>query len=86
MYQAMDTIGAFDAKTRLGELLERTARGERFLITKHGRPVGMLVPAEPVRDREKMARAVAELKKFRHALRGLTREELINLKNEGRRY
>jgi prevent-host-death family protein len=39
----MESIGAFDAKTRLSELLERVARGEMFVITKHGHPVARLV-------------------------------------------
>ncbi len=41
----MDSIGAFDAKTHLSELLERAQRGERILITKRRQPVAMLVPA-----------------------------------------
>jgi prevent-host-death family protein len=36
----------YAAKTQLPRLLERVARGERFLITKHGRPVAQLVPAD----------------------------------------
>ena len=39
-------IGAYEAKTHLPALLERVARGERFTITKHGRPVARLVPVE----------------------------------------
>jgi prevent-host-death family protein len=42
----MTAIGVYDAKTKLPQLLERVRRGERFLITKHGRPVAQLVPAE----------------------------------------
>jgi prevent-host-death family protein len=42
----MTTIGVYDAKTNLPALLQRVKRGERFLITKHGRPVAQLVPAE----------------------------------------
>ena len=41
----MTTIGVYDAKTQFPKLLERVRRGERFLITKHGRPVARLVPA-----------------------------------------
>ena len=40
----METIGAFDAKTRLSALLDRVARGERITITRHGVPAAMLVP------------------------------------------
>ena len=41
----MTAIGVYDAKTQLQKLLDRVSRGERFLITKHGRPVAELVPA-----------------------------------------
>lgn len=37
----MRTIGIFDAKTHLSELIES---GETVTITKHGRPVAMLSP------------------------------------------
>ena len=33
-------------QSQLPKLLERVRRGERFVITKHGRPVAQLVPAE----------------------------------------
>jgi len=41
----MIAIGVYDAKTQLPKLLDRVSRGERFIITKHGRPVAELVPA-----------------------------------------
>jgi prevent-host-death family protein len=41
----MTAIGVYDAKTHLAKLLDRVSRGERFIITKHGRPVAELVPA-----------------------------------------
>jgi prevent-host-death family protein len=40
-------IGAFEAKTRLSELLDRVDRGEVYLITKRGRPVAELRPVTP---------------------------------------
>ena len=39
------SIGAFEAKTHLSELLNRVEQGEHITITKHGRPVARLVPA-----------------------------------------
>lgn len=38
------TVGAFQAKTHLSDLLQRVEAGERVTITKHGRPVANLVP------------------------------------------
>jgi prevent-host-death family protein len=75
-------IGAYEAKTHLPALLERVARGERFTITKHGRPIARLVPVErtgPDRRRE----AIERLKVFRegHTL-DVSVKQLIN---QGRR-
>lgn len=82
----METIAAFDAKTRLSELLDRSAKGETFQITKHGRPVGKLVPPDSARDPQVVAEAVGRLKKFRGTLKGLSQKELKALKHEGHRY
>jgi prevent-host-death family protein len=40
-------IGAFEAKTRLSELLEQVSRGRTFLITRRGRPIAELRPVAP---------------------------------------
>jgi prevent-host-death family protein len=40
-------IGAFEAKTRLSELLDAVAGGRTFVITKRGRPVAELRPVTP---------------------------------------
>ncbi len=37
-------IGAFEAKTRLSELLDHVSRGRVYRITKRGRPVAELRP------------------------------------------
>ncbi|MDB5819180.1 MAG: prevent-host-death family protein [Rhizobacter sp.] len=39
-------VGAFEAKTHLSSLLERVAQGEAFVITRHGRPIARLSPAD----------------------------------------
>lgn len=40
------SVGAFEAKTHLSELLQRVEAGEQVTITKHGRPVARLVPVQ----------------------------------------
>lgn len=42
----MDTedIGAFEAKTRLSELLDNVSRGRAYRITKRGKPIAELRP------------------------------------------
>ena len=52
------TVGAHDAKTNLGQLLDRVEHGEMFTITRHGVPIAKLVPfAEPI-DHKKVRRAI----------------------------
>lgn len=41
---AIEEIGAFEAKTRLSELLENVGRGHIYRITKRGKPVAELRP------------------------------------------
>lgn len=44
--QSDDTvIGVADAKRRFAELIDRVSAGERFVISRRGRPVLALVPA-----------------------------------------
>jgi prevent-host-death family protein len=38
------TIGLFEAKTHLSELVARAEQGEETVITRHNRPVAKLVP------------------------------------------
>lgn len=39
-------VGAFEAKTKLSELLERVGHGASFVITKHEEPVARLISYE----------------------------------------
>jgi prevent-host-death family protein len=78
-------IGAFEAKNRLGTLLDRVERGEEITITRRGRAVARLVPANGGFDREKARRAVEGLLEASRGVTlgpGLTIKDLIN---EGRR-
>ena len=42
---------AFEAKSTLGALLDRVQRGEKIIITRHGKPVARLVPNSERIDR-----------------------------------
>lgn len=76
----MTTVGAYEAKVKLSQLLKRVARGERIVITKHGAPVALLAPAGPQADPKE---AIAQLRHFRkgHVLKPLRIRDLIE---EGR--
>jgi len=56
----MESVTAFEAKTRFGQLLQRVARGEEVIITKHEKPVARLVP-EGRRNLESVRKTVGEL-------------------------
>jgi len=75
-------IGAYEAKTHFSALLERVARGEQVVITKHGRPIARLVPIDrtgPDQRRE----AVERLREFaKGRTLGVPIKQLIE---EGRR-
>jgi prevent-host-death family protein len=60
-------IGVYEAKTHLPRLLERVQKGERFVITRHGRPVAELVPVNR-READAVRRAVDELGRLRGEL------------------
>ncbi len=47
-----ESVGAFEAKTRLSELLEQVRQGRVFRITRRGRPIAELRPiADEGRER-----------------------------------
>ena len=74
-------VGAYEAKTNLSRLLERVEQGERITLTRHGRPVAMLVPVEEKRPPEDVVR---ELREFRWERR-LGDVRVRALVEEGRR-
>ena len=47
-------ISIYNAKTHLSRLLDRAAKGEEIVITRHGRPIGKLVPVVAKRPRRKL--------------------------------
>lgn len=81
----MREIGAFEAKNRLGTLLDMVEQGEEITITRHGKPVARLVAHRNDDGKRRQAlEAVARIRELRKGLTlgGLDIKELIN---EGRR-
>jgi prevent-host-death family protein len=79
----VETLGAFEVKTHLSELLRRVEKGESFTITRNGVAVAKLVPIEAPSQPD-LQQVLAETRAFRkaHPLNGLSIKELIN---DGRR-
>jgi prevent-host-death family protein len=80
----MRTIGAYELKTHLSELLRDVADGETVIVTRHGVPIARIVPMG--HDREDAAAAIEEWRRYRreHNItlgKGVTIRELIE---EGR--
>lgn len=74
----MKTVGVFDAKNHLSELIES---GEAITITKHGKPVATLTPI-----RQQASEVVARIRAMRRTA-GVTvsEEEIAEMIRSGRR-
>ncbi|HLI63094.1 MAG TPA: type II toxin-antitoxin system prevent-host-death family antitoxin [Terriglobales bacterium] len=79
-----NTVGAYEAKTHLSELLEKVEMGEEITITKHGAPVARLVPVKKEASAKERAAAIQRIQKLAGglSLKGLRVKDLIR---EGRR-
>jgi prevent-host-death family protein len=55
----MREFGAFEAKNKLGHLLDLVEQGEEVMIKRHGKEVARLVPAHPAVNRD-VARAAIQ--------------------------
>ncbi len=75
---ATKTVGAYEAKTKHPALLDFVARGRDVVITKHGRPVARLIPAQAPTpaNREVFAR-IRRLRARLSLLQGETARDLI---------
>jgi prevent-host-death family protein len=87
----MITVTALEAKNRFGKLLDRVARGEEVVVTRHDKPVARMVPAEG-RQLSAVRQAVAQLQQLQTRIRARTRgkaslsaEEVRAAIEEGRR-
>ncbi len=82
----MKTVGAFQAKTQLSQLLDQVEKGEAITITRHGRPVAVLAPVAPSRTPKTGEQWLSEMKRLR---KGVTLGDTVKIKrliDEGRRY
>jgi prevent-host-death family protein len=80
----MKEVGAFEAKNKLGQLLDLVEHGEEVMITRHGKEVARLVPARGSFSREAARGAAQRIREMSKGvtLGGLKTKDLIN---EGRR-
>lgn len=70
----MENISAADARKQLAELLSRAAYGkERFVVTRHGKEMGAIVPVEDLDLLERLKQFAAR-KEVQAALRDIEEE------------
>jgi prevent-host-death family protein len=82
--QGSNTVGAYEAKTHLSELLEKVQAGEEITITKHGAPVAKLVPVKKAATPEERVAAIGRIRNLAADL-SLGRLKIKDLIREGRR-
>jgi prevent-host-death family protein len=79
----MKTVGLFEAKQKLSELVERASEGEEIGITRRGKLAAVLAPArDNVSVKEAFARIEEIRKRVKPLPKGMTIKDLIE---EGRR-
>ena len=84
----MITVGSFEAKTKLAELLDKVQAGESVTITRRGKAVARLIAVKSDDEQARLKALVEEIKRTRvgrdrGAKPGTTIAELIKA---GRRY
>jgi prevent-host-death family protein len=81
------SVGAYEAKVKLSELLDKVEHGEQVVITRHGKPIARLVP-EGGHDVAKAMAAVEGLLAIGKELaaRGVrvTQDDIRAMRDEGR--
>jgi prevent-host-death family protein len=77
----METVGLFEAKNRLSELVARASRGHKIGITRHGKLSALIVPAKPQKSLEEIFRDIERIRKRAKLPKGVTVKDLIE---EGR--
>ena len=84
----MRTVGIFEAKQKLSELVERASRGERIRITRRGKVAAEIGPAQAQEkhDQQDIKELFAGMERIRKRAKplppGVTIKDLIE---EGRR-
>jgi prevent-host-death family protein len=77
----METVGLFEAKQKLSELVERAAGGEQIGITKRGKLAAVIMPPRHEMTLEEIFADIEDIRKHVDRSKKFTIKELIE---EGR--
>jgi prevent-host-death family protein len=83
----MKSVGSYEAKTHLPRLLSQVERGETITITKRGKPIAVLSPAQAMPEQDVsavIARFRAYSQEHARAHGSLTASEIKAMIEEGR--
>lgn len=75
------SIGIYEAKNRLSELLDRVETGETIVVTRHGKEVALLTPVHA--QHSSGQQAIGRLRQLRRGSR-LGGLKVRDLRDEGR--
>jgi prevent-host-death family protein len=78
----MKTVGLFEAKQKLSELVERASTGEQIGITRRGKLAAIIVPVRPQKNLDEVWADIEDIRKHVDRSKFSTIKELIE---EGRR-
>jgi prevent-host-death family protein len=73
----MRTVGLFEAKQKLSELVERARGGEKIGITRRGELAAVLVPAAPKLSLKDVFSDIEKIRKRAKLSRGVDVRDLI---------
>jgi prevent-host-death family protein len=79
------SIGAFEAKTHLSDLLDQVARGEKITITRRGVPAALLVPVTEATPKMTHQEIVEGMRALRMRVKP-DKMSVREMVNEGRRF
>ena len=79
----MKTIQASEAKAKFLSILDDVERGESVIITRHGRIVARLSPADEI-NRERVQRSREAMRALRQRVGRMSIEEILSARDEGR--
>jgi len=77
----MRTVGLFEAKQKLSELVDRAKAGERIGITRRGKLAAVIIPAPPGVSLKEVFEDIERLRRRSRKPRGVSVKALIK---EGR--
>lgn len=77
----MRTMGLFEAKQKLSEIVDRAASGERIGITRRGKLAALVIPAHSDTTLKEIFESIEEIRKRSRVPKGFKVKDLIE---EGR--